>query len=72
MRRRNFLSAVLVGLASERLCFAYLDPGTGMSYTAGLGAWIAGAAGLVVTAAVFGFRRIVSLVKKLFGGPPSA
>lgn len=46
--------------------WAYIDPGTGMAFVSGIGAWVAAFAAAILGGFSLFFRRWVDLGKKLF------
>ncbi len=50
-----------------RPAFAYIDPGTGMTFVSGIGAFIMGFIALAFGAIVMTFKRWTAALKSLFG-----
>lgn len=59
----------LAGTAATN-AFAYIDPGTGMSFVSGIGAFIAGFFAIAFGAIVVTFKRWTAYLKALFSKKP--
>lgn len=63
---RFFVLFVALAAAVARPAFAYIDPGTGMSFVSGIGAFIMGFIAIAFGAIAMTFRRWTAWLKSLF------
>lgn len=69
MLNKPIVRLLLVGLIAGSLsteAFAYIDPGTGMSFVSGIGAFIAGFFALAFGAIAVTFKRWTGAIKSMF------
>ena len=73
IKRAVFSSLILVSMTSQVL--AYIDPGTGMAFAAGLGAWILAGIAFLTGLVSLTFKKWIGFIKKIFSfskkHPPS-
>ena len=65
-RTLRFFSLAVLAATAVSNAFAYIDPGTGMSFISGIGAFVAGIFAVAFGAIVMTFRRWKMVVKGMF------
>jgi hypothetical protein len=63
---RTLVASVVLAAAVCRPVLAYIDPGTGMSFVSGIGAFIAGFFAIAFGAIVVTFKRWTAYLKSFF------
>jgi len=71
MRCKSFLikavGFIFVPLFFPYRAYGYIDPGTGMTFVAGIGAWIIGLFAFFIGLISLTFKKWISLIKKIIG-----
>ena len=64
----TFITFIAAAAMGGGRAWAYLDPGTGMSFVSGIGAFIAGIFAIVFGAIVITFKKWTRAIRSLFAG----
>lgn len=63
---RTVVCAIVLLLVARPRAFAYIDPGTGMSFISGIGAFLAAIIAVVAGAIAVTFKRWVAFLSSFF------